>query len=85
MEVRIRLQKAGKPASKRCNYRIVAISRNTARQGRNLETLGYYDPAKKPAALSVDHDKLKTWIDKGARMTDTVKSLVKLDKKTTKK
>jgi len=39
MEVRIRLQKAGKPASKRCNYRIVAISRTTARQGRNLDTL----------------------------------------------
>ncbi len=85
MKVRIRLQKAGKPASKRCNYRIVAISRNTARQGRNLATIGYYDPARKPATLSVDHDKLQTWIDKGARMTDTVKSLVKQDKKSAKK
>ena len=81
MEVRIRLQKAGKPASKRCNYRIVAISRTTARQGRNLDTLGYYDPAKKPATLSVNHEKLQKWIEKGARMTDTVRSLVKRDKK----
>ncbi len=81
MEVRIRLQKAGKSASKRYNYRIVAISRASARQGRNLETLGYYDPAKKPAAISIKEDKLQTWIDKGAQMTDTVKSLVKKNKK----
>ena len=81
MEVRIRLQKAGKTASKRSNYRIVAISRNAARQGRNLETLGYYDPARKPATLSVDHTKLQVWIDKGARMSDTVRSLVKINKK----
>jgi small subunit ribosomal protein S16 len=81
MEVRIRLQKAGKSASKRYNYRIVAISRASARQGRNLETLGYYDPAKKPADLSIKEDKLQTWIDKGAQMTDTVKSLVKKNKK----
>ena len=85
MEVRIRLQKGGKPASKRCNYRIVAISRSTARQGRNLETSGYYDPARKPATLSVNHEKLQAWINKGARMTDTVKSLVKQDKKTKNK
>lgn len=85
MEVRIRLQKAGKPASKRCNYRIVAISRASARQSRNLDTLGYYDPARKPATLSVNHDKLQAWLNKGARMTDTVKSLVKQDKKTSQK
>jgi small subunit ribosomal protein S16 len=85
MEVRIRLQKAGKSTSKRNNYRIVAISRATARQGRNLETLGYYDPARKPAGLALNHDKLQAWIDTGARMSDTVRSLVKLDKKAVKK
>lgn len=84
MEVRIRLQKAGKTASKRYNYRIVAISRATARQGRNLDTIGYYDPAKKPASLSVNHEKLEAWIKKGAQMTDTVRSLVKKNKKSAK-
>ena len=81
MEVRIRLQKAGKTATKAYNYRIVAMSRNEGRDGRNLGILGYYDPAKKPASLSVDHDKLQKWIEKGARMTDTVKSLVAKAKK----
>lgn len=85
MEVRIRLQKAGKTASKRYNYRIVAISRAAARQGRNLETLGYYDPSKKPAMLSIDHDRLQAWVNKGAQMTDTVRSLAKIEKKSNKK
>jgi small subunit ribosomal protein S16 len=76
MEVRIRLQKAGKVSSKVYNYRIVAMSRKEGRDGRNLDILGYYDPAKKPAALSLDKDKLKKWVEKGAQMSDTVRSLV---------
>jgi len=81
MEVRIRLQKAGKPAKKRYNYRVVAISRASARQGRYLDLLGHYDPAKKPAVFSINHDKLEGWIKKGAQMSDTVKSLVKKSKR----
>ena len=76
MEVRIRLQKAGKLANKRYNYRVVAISRSSARQGRHLELLGYYDPSKKPAVFSVNQEKLDRWLKKGARMSETVKSLV---------
>ncbi len=81
MEVRIRLQKAGKTSSKVYNYRIVAMSRNEGRDGRNLEILGYYDPAKKPASVSIEHDKLQKWVEKGAQMSDTVRSLVKKDAK----
>jgi len=80
MEVRIRLQKAGKSVKKRYNYRIVAISRAASRQGRHLDILGYYDPAKKPAVISINSEKLKKWIEKGARLSDTVKSLVKKQK-----
>jgi len=75
MEVRIRLQKAGKASNKVYNYRIVAMSRNEGRDGRTLDILGYYDPAKKPASVSLDHDKLTKWVEKGAQMSDTVKSL----------
>ena len=81
MQVRIRLQKAGKISNKRYNYRVVAISRASKRQGANLDILGYYDPAKKPASISVNHEKLEKWIGKGAQMTDTVKSLVTKSKK----
>ena len=77
MEVRIRLQKPGKSTNKRNNYRIVVMSRASARQSRYLDLLGYYDPAKKPATILIDHDKLEKWVKKGAQMSDTVKSLVK--------
>ncbi|MFA5060251.1 MAG: 30S ribosomal protein S16 [Candidatus Omnitrophota bacterium] len=76
MEVRIRLQKSSKGANRSTNYRIVAISRTVTRDGRRLEILGYYDPSKKPALLSVNKEKLDAWVKKGARMSDTIKSLV---------
>ena len=80
MEVKIRLQKAGKGSSKRYNYRVVAISKAKTRDGRYLELLGYYDPAKKPASLSINQTKLDKWLKQGAVMSDTVRSLVKKQK-----
>ena len=77
MEVRIRLQKAGKAAHRSANYRIVAIGRSLTRDGKRLDILGYYDPTKKPAVVSINKEKLNGWLQKGAQMTDTVKSLVK--------
>ena len=81
MEVRIRLQKAGQSTSKKNNYRIVAISRSKSRQARNLEILGHYEPARNPAVISVNHEKLEKWVKNGAQMSSTVKSLVKKAKK----
>jgi small subunit ribosomal protein S16 len=81
MEVHIRLQKAGRPASKRYNFRFVVMSKASTRQGRALEILGYYDPSKKPAVISVDQDKVQKWLDRGAIMSDTVRTLVKKAKK----
>lgn len=75
MEVRIRLQKVGKGANRSTNYRIVAIGRGLARDGKRLDIIGHYDPSRKPAVVSINHEKLQGWIKKGARMTDTVKSL----------
>lgn len=77
MEVKIRLQRAGKPANKRYNYRIVAISKANTRDGKHLDLLGYYDPSKKPASISINKEKLDKWLKKGAQMSATVKSLAK--------
>ncbi len=80
MEVRIRLQKAGKASNKSYNYRIVAMIRKEGRDGRTLDILGYYDPAKKPAVFSLDKERINAWIAKGGQMSDTVRSLVKKTK-----
>mgnify|MGYP001581906604 CR=1 FL=1 len=80
MEVRIRLQKAGKVANKAYNYRIVAMAGQEGRAGRSLEILGHYDPSKKPAAFALNKTKLEAWVAKGAQMSDTVRSLMKKQK-----
>lgn len=77
MEVRIRLQKAGKSSKGSYNFRIVAINRTTGRQARNLEILGHYNPARQPAEVKIHQEKLAKWLENGASMSETVKSLVK--------
>ena len=82
MEVRIRLQRAGnKSAKSRYNYRIVAMSKTKARDSRHLDVIGHYDAARKPAVYEINLEKLDKWINQGAQMSDTVKSLVKKVKK----
>ena len=84
MEVSIRLQKQGKSAKKHYNYRIVAITKRSARDARHIDHLGYYDAAKDPAVFKIDEAKLEKWLACGAKMSDTVKSLVKKQKKQAK-
>ena len=58
-------------------YRIVVADSRYPRDGRFIEEIGYYDPTKEPTVLKVDEEKAKSWIEKGAQPTDTVKSLLK--------
>lgn len=81
MEVRIRMQRTGDPAQKNYNWRIVAIPKQSPRDGRVLEQLGYYDPSKKPAVYKIDVAKVEKWVKKGAQMTDTVRTLYNKTKK----
>ena len=81
MEVRIRMQRTGDPAQKNYNWRIVAIPKQSPRDGRVLEQLGYYDPSKKPAVYKIDVAKVEAWGKKGALMTDTVHTLYNKTKK----
>ena len=75
MAVKVRMTRSG--SKKRPFYRIVAINSDARRDGRPLEFLGYYNPCTNPGTLSIDADKLNAWIEKGAEMTDTVRTLVK--------
>ena len=77
MEVRIRLQKVGKGADRSSHYRIVALPQKAARDGRTLDTMGYYDPSKKPAACFINKEKVNAWVAKGAQLSNTVRSLMK--------
>ena len=75
MAVKIRLTRMG--SKKKPFYRIVAINSESRRDGRPLETSGYYNPMTEPADIKVDAEKLKKWLDCGAELSTTVNSLVK--------
>lgn len=75
MAIKVRLTRMG--TKKRPFYRIVAMDSATRRDGRPLEYLGYYNPMTNPADVKVDAEKVKKWLDLGAELSDTVKSLVK--------
>ena len=75
MGVSIRLARHG--AKKKPFYRIVVADSENPRDGRFLEKVGTYDPLKDPVAVSLNPDRIKYWIEKGAIPSDTVKSLLK--------
>ena len=70
----IRLARFG--AKKKPFYRIVVIEKERARNGRNLEVVGHYNPLTTPAQLVLKHERIEHWTKSGAQMSDTVKKLV---------
>ena len=75
MAVKIRLARHG--AKKKPFYRIVVADSEHPRDGRFLENVGTYDPLIDPAKVTLKSDRVKYWIDQGAKPSDTVKSLLK--------
>lgn len=73
----LRLARAG--TKKRPVYHLVAADQRARRDGRFVENLGYYIPAKE--VLVLKQDRVDYWLSVGARTSDTVKSLIKKAKK----
>ena len=74
MAVKVRLARLGR--KKKPFYRIVVASSQAPRDGKFLEIVGTYDPLKDPAEITIKHEQLQKWLDKGAIPTDTVRSLM---------
>lgn len=74
MAVKIRLRRMGTKQTP--FYRLVVADSRAARDGRFLESLGTYDPRKRPSGLTVDEGKALRWLEKGAQPTDTVRQLL---------
>ncbi|MEK7851239.1 MAG: 30S ribosomal protein S16 [Deltaproteobacteria bacterium] len=73
--VKIRLARYG--AKKKPFYRLVAADSRSPRDGKFIDILGTYDPTKNPAAIKLDKDKVKAWLDKGAQPTETAGQVLK--------
>jgi small subunit ribosomal protein S16 len=80
MSARIRLKKLG--TKKRPCYRIVVVDSRAPRDGKVIEELGYYHPIEAEGKqLSLNAEKTKEWVQKGAALSGTVHQLLnKLNK-----
>jgi small subunit ribosomal protein S16 len=74
MAARIRLRRTG--TTKRPAYRVVVADHRTARDGRFVEQIGYYNPISDPPVIRIDTDKAAAWLKKGALPSNTVRHLL---------
>jgi small subunit ribosomal protein S16 len=70
----LRLMRFG--AKNRPSYRIVVIDSRKPRESRAKDYLGSYNPLREPPEIRIDLKKAKSWLDKGAKASPTVKSLL---------
>lgn len=75
MAVRVRLRRTG--SKNNACYRVVAADVRSPRDGTCLETLGWYDPRREGVNFELDIERIDYWLDHGAKISDTVGSLVK--------
>jgi len=73
--VKIRLARFG--AKKRPFYHIVVTDSENARDGRFLEQIGTYDPRKPMTQAVVDRPRLSHWIQRGARLSETLAKVMR--------
>ena len=63
-------------------FRIVVADQRSPRDGKFIEELGTYQPRKKGTNFTLDLDRAKYWLSKGAQPSETVASFIKKAGKT---
>ena len=81
MAVSIRLRREG--ALNRPYYKVVVADKRSPRDGKFLELVGTYDPKKQGHNSTLKLDRIEYWLARGAQPSDTVRSLIKKNKKMT--
>jgi small subunit ribosomal protein S16 len=79
MAVSIRLRREG--AKNRPYYKVVVADSRSPRDGKFIEIIGTYDPKKPDHNSTLKLDRIDHWISQGAQPSDTVRSLIKKNKK----
>lgn len=74
--VRLRLQRLGR--RHRPFYRLNAIDQRTRRDGKVIESLGWYNPLAKDGETQVEFkmDRIQHWLSQGAQPSDTVRDML---------
>ena len=80
MAVKIRMKRVG--TKNLPVFRIVVADGRSPRDGKFIEEIGTYQPLKKGDNFTLNMDRAKYWISKGAQPSDTVASFIKKASKT---
>ena len=72
--VKIRLRRVG--AKKQPSYRVVVADSRSPRDGRFIETIGFYNPRTEPPTVEIKEDRALHWLSQGAQPTDAVAGLL---------
>jgi small subunit ribosomal protein S16 len=77
MVVVIRMKRTGR--KHRPTFRISVTDSRSPRDGRTIETIGYYEPAspKPELRLKIDLERARGWVKNGAQVSDTVHSILR--------
>jgi small subunit ribosomal protein S16 len=75
MSVAIRLRREG--TKNKPYYKVVVTDNRSRRDGRFIEIVGTYDPAKTGDNAKIDLEKVEDWLRKGAQPSETVASIIK--------
>jgi small subunit ribosomal protein S16 len=81
MAVSIRLRREG--TKNLPYYKVVVADKRSPRDGKFIEIIGTYDPKKPEHNSTLNIERVDYWISKGAQPSDTVRSLIKKNKKAT--
>ena len=73
--VKLRLRRMG--ANDQPFYRIVAMDSRVNRDGKYIESIGWYDPKPNPSKIQIEKDRALYWLGVGAQPSDTVRSLLR--------
>ena len=76
MSVVIRLSKMGKRGESR--YRVVVKEKRSRRDGKNIETLGWFEKRETKQKKEVDMKRVTYWLSQGAKPSPTIAKLLEL-------
>jgi small subunit ribosomal protein S16 len=76
MAVRLRLTRIG--ARKDPVWRVVAADQRSPRDGRVIEIIGHYNAQTDPSTITLDEERVRHWLARGAQPTDQVRRLLKI-------
>ena len=75
----IRFTRTGRKGERK--FRLVVKEKRSKRDGKPVDTLGFYEKTAVSEVKNFDNDKIKYWLSKGAQLTPSVKDILDGKKK----